>query len=128
MNIFYLSAGLLTTLMSVAHAFWGEKVLIPDLKRSSDLTELPKVGLYIPWHQITNLLLMTGLALVIISLNDSVQGIDILGLFTVFLIAGNFTVFILISFFKYRALFHQSLPQLIVFTLMIILITLGIFF
>jgi len=120
--------GLLATLMSVTHALWGEKFLIPDLKKSSELNALPKVGLYIPWHQITNTLLMSGPALLIISFNDTIQGINILGLFIGFLIAGNFAVFILISLFKYRALFGQSIPQLIVFTLIIILIILGILF
>ncbi|MHA2292829.1 MAG: hypothetical protein ACXACK_11735 [Candidatus Hodarchaeales archaeon] len=127
-NISYMTAGFLTTLMTVAHAFWGEKFIIPDLKQTSELKEVSKIGLYIPWHQITNTLLMSGLALLIISFNDTIQGIDILGMFIGFVIAGNYVVFILISLVKDPALMGQSIPQLIIFTLMIILIILGVLF
>ncbi len=126
MNMFYLVGGILTTLMAVLHAVWGEKFIIPDLKKSTDLEDLPKIGLYIPWHQITNTLLISGLALLLIAFNETIQGIDILGLFIGFIIAGNFVVFILISYFNNRALFRQSILQMLIFTLILIMILLGI--
>jgi len=127
MNLFYLAGGLLSVFLSLTHAFWGEKFLVPELK-TCNLSELTKVGYYNPWHQITNTLLISGLALIVISLFDSVSGINILALFITILITGNFLVFFGISIIKHRELLGQSIPQMLFFTLMISLILLGIIF
>ena len=124
MNWFYLLAGLLTLLMSAAHAYWGEKNLVPELN-SSNLSDLSKVGFYIPWHQITNVLLLSGLALVMGSFLSSIPGIDILAIFITLIVAGNFLIFIVISLKKYRPIIGQSIPQFIFFSLIILLSILG---
>jgi hypothetical protein len=46
MNPFFLSAGILAVLLSGAHAFWGEKLIVPELK-TSNLSRLTKVGFHI---------------------------------------------------------------------------------
>ena len=127
MNPFFLAGGLLSIILSVAHAFWGERYIAPELK-TSNMSEVPKVGFYISYHQITLTLLISGLALVIISIFNSITGIDNLALFISIIIIGNFLVFIIISIVKYRKLLGQSIPQMFFFTLMIALIILGIIF
>jgi len=52
MNPFFLVGGSLSIFLSVAHAFWGEKYIAPKLK-TSHVSEVPKVGFYIAYHQIT---------------------------------------------------------------------------
>ncbi len=127
MNVFYFIGGLLTIFLSVAHVFWGEKKIVKELKTSS-LSELPKAGFYISYHQITMTLLISGLALIIISLFDSIKGINTLALFITILIIGNFSVFVGISLVKYRNLFAQTVPQLLFFLVLIILLFLGIYY
>lgn len=127
MNLFYLIGGILSIFLSGAHTFWGKKFIFTDVKKSN-LSEVTKVGFHISWHQTAMVLLISGLALIIISLFDSITGIDILALFITFLIIGNFSVFIIISITKHRELLGQSIPQVFFFTFMIFLIFLGIIF
>ncbi len=126
MNVFYFIGGLLTIFLSVAHVFWGEKKIAKELKTSS-ISELPKAGFYISYHQITMTLLISGLSLIIISLFDSIKGINTLALFITILIIGNFSVFIGISLIKYRNLFAQTIPQMFFYLVLILLLFLGIY-
>jgi len=83
----------------------------------------------INWHQITKNLLITGLALIIISFLDLIVGIDILALFIIIQIIGNIIVYSLIILIKKELkLFKNTLPQLLIYMIMIIFIILGIFF
>lgn len=127
MNLFYLIGGILSIFLSGAHTFWGKKFIFTEVKKSN-LSEVTKVGFHISWHQTAMVLLISGLALIIISLFDSIVVIDILALFITILIIGNFLVFIIISTIKHRELLVQSIPQMFFFTLMIFLIFLGIIF
>ncbi|MHA2330284.1 MAG: hypothetical protein ACXACR_17325 [Candidatus Hodarchaeales archaeon] len=127
MNVFYLIGGLLSILLSVAHAIWGEKQIATELKESN-LSELTKAGFYISWHQITIVLLINGVTLVILSLLDSIINNEILAFFIIIIIIGNISVFIIISLLKYKNIFNQTIPQTILFAIMIVFIILGIFF
>jgi len=125
MNWFYLISGLLTVLIAVAHAIWGEKQIIPELKESK-LSELTEAGFYISYHQITITLLVSGIALVIASMLDNTVGI-ILAFFVLIIIIGNISVFIAISLSKYKSAFSQTVPQIIIYSIMVLLIILGLF-
>ena len=125
MNPFFLSAGILAVLLSGAHAFWGEKLIVPELK-TSNLSRLPKAGFYISWQQATMALLISGVALVVVALADSITGVNTLAAFAAILIAGNLVVFTAISIAGHRELIGQSIPQILVFTLLITLVSLGI--
>ncbi len=125
MNPFFLAAGILAVLLSGAHAFWGEKFLLSELKASS-LSRLTKVGTQISWHQTTLALLTLGLALVTVSLSDSIAGANTLAVLAAILIVGNLVVFTAISMARHRELIGQSVPQIFLFALLISLISLGI--
>lgn len=127
MNLFYLIGGLICLFLAVAHALWGEKEISSELKESN-LSELTKAGFYISYHQITITLLVNGIALVIISIFDTVVGIDFLAILVIGIIIGNISVFILISLTNYRSTFKQTIPQTIIFGILVILIILGIIF
>ena len=64
MNGFFLVAGLLVTLLSIAHATWGERrvfnVLTPNITNAETY-----LSVYVPWHQLTGVLLLSGVALVL---------------------------------------------------------------
>ena len=127
MNLFYLIGGIISLFLSVAHAFWGEKNLTSDLK-SSNVPDETIISYSISWHQISKNLLVTGVTLVIISFLDLIIGFDILALFITIQIIGNILVYSLILIIKKKSeLFKKTLPQLLIFTIMVIFILLGIF-
>ena len=66
MNVFFLLAGLLSFLISIAHALWGEKQIFNRLRKVSVPEEI-KTRLYVPWHQITFILLLSGVGLISVS-------------------------------------------------------------
>lgn len=126
MKWLYLISGLLTILIAVAHAIWGEKQIIPDLKKSK-LSEITEAGFYVSYHQITNTLLASGIALVLAAIIDNIVG-NALALFILIIIIGNISVFIGISLSKYKSVFGQTVPQIIIYSVIILLIILGLFF
>lgn len=113
MNIFFLAAALLMLFLSAAHAAWGEtrlfKVLTPALVDGETF-----VSLYVPWHQITYLLAVSGLALLWCGFQDNPGSLP---LFVFAVVIGNFSIFILICLVK---------RQTALFLLLIALISLGI--
>ena len=126
MNLYYLLGGILATVISVTHAFWGEKNLSPELY-NSNLSEFSKGGIYISYHQITWTLLASGLTLIMISQNDKIPGIDYVAMLIDAITIGNFSVFFVIGALKNRELITLSVPQIILFVVLISLISLGIY-
>lgn len=123
MNVFFLAAALLMIFLSAAHAAWGEtrlfKVLTPALVDGETF-----VSLYVPWHQITYLLAVSGLALLWCGFQDNPGSLP---LFVFAVVIGNFSIFILICLVKRQTqLFRKTIPQTALFLLLIALISLGI--
>jgi hypothetical protein len=82
----------------------------------------------ISWHQISKNLLVTGVTLVIISFFDLITGFEILALFILIQIIGNIMVYSLIIIIKKKLeFFKKTLPQLLIYMIMVIFIFLGIF-
>ncbi|MBY8985757.1 MAG: hypothetical protein KGD65_11850 [Candidatus Lokiarchaeota archaeon] len=127
MNLFYLIGGIISIFLSVAHAFWGEKNLTSDLE-SSNVPEETIISYSIAWHQISKNLLVTGVTLIVISFLDLIMGIYILALFITIQVIGNILVYSLILLIKKKSdLFKKTLPQLLIFAIMVVFILLGIF-
>ena len=123
MNTFYLIAGLMLILLSLAYALWGERKLF-NLLTPNVVSQETIVSLYVPWHQVTFLLFSSGLALLLSAFRDELA---YLPYFVLTIIIGNFAIFILICILKRQTeLFGKTLPQTILFSLLIILILLGI--
>ena len=123
MNIFYLIAGLLLLLLAVAHAIWGERRIFKLLNRES-MTAETEISLYVPWHQITYVLFSAGIGLL---LSAFLPELAYVPAFIVAIIIGNFTVFVVILVVKQQTqLFRLTLPQTILFLLLIGLIVLGL--
>lgn len=126
MNIFFLLASILLFFLSIAHAIWGEKFIIKELN-DKDISNDSKTGVAISWHQITFLLFLSGVAFGFLSFNNTMSFQNLLSLFLLILIAGNFLLFIaLIIFKKHISLLSKSLPQIVLFSLLILFIILGI--
>jgi hypothetical protein len=123
MNMYYLIAGLLVIFLSVAHASWGEKRIFALLKPDSMDDEL-RISLYVPWHQISYLLFLSGVTLILAAFSDEMT---YLPRFILAVIAGNFTVFVVALVMKKQTqLFSATIPQTILFVVLMGLIALGI--
>lgn len=123
MNGFYIFAGLLLILLSVAHLIWGERRLF-NLVSPDAIGQENYISLYIPWHQITFVLFASGVGMILAAVSDELA---YLPYFILAIVAGNFAVFILICIVKrYTELFRKTIPQTILFLLLIVVIVLGI--
>ena len=125
MNLLFLISGVLAIFLAAAHAAWGEKLIIPEL-RKANLSNLAKIGFYVSWHQITMVLLVSGLALAFLSFWGGFTGADTTAILIVCITIGNFLVFLVLSFIHQKELFGKSIPQIILFVTLIALILIGI--
>ncbi len=90
MNVYFLVAGLLLALLSVAHAVWGERRVFTVLTPNTTDAET-YLSVYLPWHQLTSVLLLSGVALLLTALQPSVP--TLVPVFILALIASNMLVF-----------------------------------
>jgi hypothetical protein len=120
---YFLVAGLLLALLSVAHAVWGERRVFNVLTPTSTDAET-YLSVYVPWHQLTGVLLLSGVALVLAAFQSALAVIPV---FILALIAANLLVFFALVIGKRQTqIFARTLPQTVLFLLLIVLIILGI--
>jgi hypothetical protein len=77
----------------------------------SNLSDVPRVGFYISYHQITSTLTVSGLGLLTIAFVDSLQATRYLAIFIDLITLGNIVVFTIITMRKHPDLIRQSVPQ-----------------
>lgn len=124
MNGYFLISGLLLALLSAAHAVWGERRVFTVVMPSTTDPEA-YLSVYVPWHQLTGVLLLSGVALVLTGLQASTP--TLVPVFIVALITSNVLVFFgLIIRKRQTQMFARTLPQTVLFLLLIVLIILGI--
>jgi hypothetical protein len=123
MNGYFLLAGLLLILLSVAHIIWGEKRLF-NVVTADVIGQENFVSLYIPWHQGTFVLFASGVGMFLAA---SLDELVYLPYFVLVIVIGNLAIFILSCVVKrYTELFRRTVPQTVLFLLLIALIILGI--
>ena len=114
-----LAAGILLVLISIAHGVYGEKKQIPPLKKLS--TDSVMIG------SLRVMVLQGGLLLLavgIIQILTSVDAIELTGIaryFPVGIVSLNFCVALLIAVFAHREVLKVTIPQFIVFLVIIVL-------
>lgn len=123
MNGYFLVASLLVALLSVAHALWGERrvfnVLTPNVTDAETY-----LSVYVPWHQLTGVLLLSGIALLLAAFQSALVFVPV---FILALITSNMIVFFALVIGKRQTqIFARTLPQTVFFLLLIVLIILGI--
>lgn len=123
MNAYPFSAGILLIFISFTHAFWGEKNLFSEFFKKN-ISNKMKISVYIPWHQSTFMLFIFGFFCILTSFIPSLSAVLYLILAVV---AGNLIVFTLICIIKKESkIISQSVVQYVLFSILIILIILGI--
>ncbi|MBE2196339.1 MAG: hypothetical protein IAE83_19360 [Anaerolinea sp.] len=122
MNGYFLISGLLLALLSVAHAIWGERRVFTILTPNATDSET-YLSVYVPWHQLTGVLLLSGVALLLTAFQSSTP--TFVPIFILALITSNVLVFFGLVISK-KQMFARTLPQTVVFFLLIVFIILGI--
>ncbi|MFC5712021.1 hypothetical protein ACFPU1_04460 [Thalassorhabdus alkalitolerans] len=127
MNAFYLLAGFVAVATAFTHAAWGERVIVPELKKSK-MNELARAGFHIAWHQVTALLFAGGIALILVSMFAGVIGDMAAVLLVAFILFNNIIVFLTVSRLKYPKVTSRTLPPITNSIVMILLIIGGWFY
>ncbi len=123
MNVYLFLSGVFLIALSVIHAVFGEINVFGAILQS-DLEAIIKTSVYVPWHQLTFILLLSGAAQVFVSFNKKYR---VLSLFVLIVVVGNLFIFLGISALqKNWVILQNSVPQYILFALVIVLLVLGI--
>jgi hypothetical protein len=128
LNEYGLTAGLLLLLMAVAHAVYGEMVVFTDLQFMTFDRTLFTV-IYVPWHQMSLVLIISAIGLIISSFNTAHKSIQAFVLLLIFSNLVILTIAILrgVSLGNTNTLFiFQTWPQFFFFLVLTLLITLGL--
>lgn len=128
LNEYALTAGLLLLFMAIAHAIYGETVVFSDL-RFLNFDRALFATVYVPWHQMSLVLLISSIGLIFSSFKGEHRSIQP---FVLFVVLSN--VIILIIAIVNGSGIHatdtmmifQVWPQFIFFLVLVLLIILGI--
>ncbi|MFH1851884.1 MAG: hypothetical protein ABIA75_06030 [Candidatus Neomarinimicrobiota bacterium] len=124
MNIYFFIAALLLLLLAFAQAWWGEKKVFPLIK--ADISGETFLSLYLPWHQHTWILALSGLFLFLASIWR--HGLASVAVFVLLLISGNLVIFTLLCWQRGEIkLVTKSAPQYLLFVAVIVTIIIGLF-
>lgn len=128
LNEYGLAAGLLLLLMAVAHAVYGEAVVFNDLQFMAFDRAL-FTTIYMPWHQMSLVLVICALGLIISSVRSGHKSIQT---FVLLLVLSNLGI---LSYALLRGapfasantlLIFQVWPQFFFFVVLVLLIVLGL--
>ena len=124
MNVYLFISGIFLVLLSFAHALFGE-LSVYNVVMESNLSKLLITSVYVPWHQISFVLLLSGVVNLYIAFKTKLYQISS---FILVMIIGNFLTFLFISIARrdWVAL-QQSVFQIAVFVILIALMVAGIF-
>lgn len=119
-----LTSGILLILISIAHLIYGEKKQIPDLKKiTSDSIMIGSLRIMI--IQGGFIILFAGIIQLLVALDVIVLG-GIKRYFTLSLVLINFGVALSTTLFMHREIFKITLPQFLIFTVIIVLQVLSL--
>lgn len=112
-------AGILIILLSIAHNIYGERKQVPDMKAITD-DGIIIGSLRIMVFQGGILLLAVGIIQILFA-TGVIELTGIARYFPVGIIALNLSVFLLVAIFIHRALLKITMPQLVIFAVIITL-------
>jgi hypothetical protein len=120
-----LAAGIIIILISIAHNIYGEKKQVPELKKLTNNSTM--IGsLRIMIFQGGILLFAVGIIQVLVSA-DIIQLPGISAYFPVGIVSINFITSLLIAGFIHREVFKVTIPQFVVFSIIILMQFLSLF-
>lgn len=125
MNFYLIMSGILSSLLSVAHAVWGEKYVIKESELSK-VSNLTKVAFRISWHQISSLFFITGIFSFILGLREEIdEAFKYFILFVLLITTSNFIIFLIFMSLKAKDSLKMTVPQVVLFLVLIGLKIMG---
>lgn len=122
-NWFLFSAGLLCVALAAAHALWGESNVVGELT-AAKITTLSLASFVVSWHQMTVMLALSGIVLLSTALTEDPN--RPLVLFILGIIVSNLAVFLFYAGTRFPSVFASTVPQAILFIILITLTLLGL--
>lgn len=120
-----IAAGIIIILISIAHNIYGEKKQVPELKKvSNDSIMIGSLRIMI--FQGGILLCAVGMIQILVSA-DIIQLPGISAYFPIGIVLINFLTSLIISGFIHREVFKVTIPQFVVFSIIIVLQFLSLF-
>lgn len=120
MNKYFVSSGVISLFLSVAHTWWGLINVIPEI---SSLNPTAMAGLEVAWYQVGATLFAGGIALLVHGMTrQASKAIPALVLAVYF---AHFSVFLALVILKYQFVMVQTMTQLVLFSIMLVLLALG---
>jgi len=120
-----IAAGIMIILVSIAHNIYGEKKQLPELKKVSN-DSIMVGSLRIMIFQGGILLFAVGIIQILVSANI-IQLPGISAYFPVGIVFINFITSLIIAVFIHREVFKVTIPQFVVFSIIILMQFLSIF-
>lgn len=125
MNFFFLAAGILMLFLAAAHTVWGKKNVLAELSESN-LKDITKTGFLIAYHQMAAVLAVSGIATIVFSVVNTDTNLVYASAAVFAIIDGTFTVFIYFGFKNNTEVIKKSIPQIFLFTVLLVLMIFGI--
>jgi hypothetical protein len=123
MNIYCLLAGIFLILFSVVHAVFGELTVFPPVFQT-DMNAILKISVYIPWHQLTFVLPLSGVVEVFAAFRRNLRAMSP---FILAIILGNIIVFLSVAMLQLNwAVLRNSIPQYMLFAIILVFMVLSI--
>ncbi|ETA69459.1 MAG: hypothetical protein PWQ51_1982 [Methanolobus sp.] len=117
MNLLIAASGLLLIVLCILHVVFGEKNYFNTKEKRS-------IAGYVPYHQISAVMFLEGAGMIYSAFYFNIQ----LSVFILVLILASLTVFVLICIKeKEEETIKASVPQFILFGIVLLLIVLGIY-
>lgn len=119
-NKYFLVSGVISILLGVAHTWWGITNAFPEL---TQLPALARASFEVSWYQVGATLFVGGIALLLHSFGRFLPGsvpTVVLAVYSV-----NFIVGLLVLGAQYPHLLAQTVSQLVLFSVLLVLLALG---
>ncbi len=121
-----IAAGVIIILMSIAHNIYGEKKQVPELKKiTADSAMIGSLRIMI--YQGGIVLLAVG-AIQVLDSADIIQLHGISAYFPVGIVFINFVISLIIAGFFHKEVFKVTIPQFVIFSIIIVLQLFSILF
>ncbi len=122
-NFYFLLAGIFLIFFSAVHAVFGELTVFRPIFQTN-IDSLLKISVYIPWHQLTFVLLLSGIVQLAAAFRPRLKALPP---FILAILLGNIVIFVAIAVFQRNwYVLQNSIPQYVLFAIILVFTVLGI--
>lgn len=124
-NYYYLIVGLLSILLSITHAWFGQTTVI-SLTDASNIDIATKTAFFYTWHMSTAENLIFGIAFIIMAFYKDLSKVKFAAWLMIAVVVSHYAVFLGSTLLKNSNGLKDALSELIALIIYVVLIILGI--